>query len=75
MESGVKEGGVLIFVIEGREGLCGNAPLFHSTVRHIVTTICISKGFSKTDMECLGFNDAKDINEALKMAFDIMGEG
>ena len=106
---GVKEGGVLIFVIEGREGLCGNAPqheetlrewtlasfeeqkaavargeikdivginvpLFHSTVRHRVTTICISKGFSKTDMECLGFNYAKDINEALKMAFDIMGE-
>lgn len=103
---GVKEGGVLIFVIEGREGFCGNAPqheetvrkyalksfeelkdavtkgeikdivginvpLFHSTIRHRVTTICVSDGFTKEDMDCLGFIYAKNINEALKIAYEI----
>jgi len=105
---GVKEGGVMIYAIEAREGLCGNAPhhektlrkwslvsfdeqkaavergeisdivginvpLFHSTVRHRTTTLCVSKGFSKEDSECLGFFHMRNMDEALERAFEIMG--
>lgn len=31
---GVRDGGVLIFLIHGREGLCGNAPQHEKTLRH-----------------------------------------
>lgn len=103
-QHGVREGGVLIFLIDGREGLCGNAPqheeslrkyslkpfeelnelvakgaiedmvgihvpLFHATVRHRVTTICVSNGFSEADKQCLGFLHAETLDEALKKAF------
>lgn len=105
---GIKEGGVLIFAIEGREGLCGgapqhedtlrkwslasfeeqeaavaqgvikdivgiNVPLFHARVRHRATTICVSRGFTQKDAECLGFLYAEHMEEALKMAFDLKG--
>jgi nickel-dependent lactate racemase len=98
----------MIYAIEAREGLCGNAPhheetlrkwslvsfeeqkaavkrgeisdivginvpLFHSTVRHRTTTLCVSKGFSKEDSECLGFFHMTNMDEALERAFRIMG--
>ena len=101
---GVRPGGVLIFAIDGSEGLCGNAPqheatlrkyslrpfeelkelvakgeiddvvgihvpLFHATVRHRVTTICVSTGFSREDKQCLGFLHADTLEDALKGAF------
>jgi len=107
---GVKEGGILIFAIDGHEGLCGNAPqheytlrkwslasfeeqkaaiergeikdlvginvpLFHSTVRNRTTTICVSRGFSREDAECLGFLYAGSIGQALDMAYEIKGNG
>lgn len=31
---GVRDGGVIIFLINGREGLCGNAPQHEKTLRH-----------------------------------------
>jgi nickel-dependent lactate racemase len=106
---GVKTSGVLIFVIDGCEGFCGNAPqhedtlrkwslvsfeeqkaavakgeikdivginvpLFHSTVRHRTTTICVSRGFTKEDAECLGFIYAGSIEKALDMAYDLKGK-
>ncbi len=105
---GVKEGGVLIYVIEGEEGLCGNAPhhektlrkwslvpfekqlkavengevedivginvpLFHSKVRNRVKTICISSGLSVEDKQDLGFKHAESIDEAIDLAYELMG--
>lgn len=105
---GVREGGVMIFVIDACEGLCGNAPqheatlrkyllksfdelcasvdakeitdivginvpLFHSTVRHRVKTICVTHSMTKRDVADLGFEWADSIEDALKTAFEIMG--
>jgi len=103
---GVKNEGVLIFVINASEGLCGNAPhhkktlvkyskssvdeirnlveegkiddivgitvpLLHASVRNRVTTICVSEGFTKEDIECLGFVYAKNLEDALLQAYEL----
>ena len=103
---GVKKEGVLIFLIDAKEGLCGSAPhhmntlktysrmafneikehlengrvtdkvgitvpLLHSSVRDMTTTICVSNGFSREDIESLGFTYAANMKEALKLAFDL----
>jgi len=104
----VREGGVLVFLLDGSEGLCGNAPqheavlrkyalydyealkqevadglvrdivginvpLFHSTLRHRAKTLCVSRGLSRQDMGCLGFEYAATLEAALAEAFRLMG--
>lgn len=104
---GLKPGGVLIFVIEGGEGLCGNAPqheavlrkyslypfdelkalvdqgkiedrvgahvpLFFATVRAKAQAIlCVSRGLTLQDKQCLGFEHAETVEAALRRAYQL----
>lgn len=104
----VRKGGVIIFLLDGEEGLCGdapsheetvrkyllhsfedlkaavnrgeiddivglNVPMYHSTLRHRVTTFCMTNHLSQEDIDALGFISVPDVQTALKRAYKIVG--
>jgi nickel-dependent lactate racemase len=104
----VREGGVIIFLLDGEEGLCGdapshektvrkyllqsfedqkaavdqgevedlvglNVPMYHATVRHRVSTLCVTNHLSQEDIDALGFDSAPDVQTALERAYEIAG--
>lgn len=106
---GVRKGGVIIFLLDGEEGLCGdapsheetirryilssfedikaavdrkevtdiaglNVPMYHSILRHRVTTLCVSNHLPEEDIKTLGFIPAANVQSALKRAYEITGE-
>lgn len=106
---GVRKGGVIIFLLDGGEGLCGdapshektmrkyllhsfedlktavdrgeiddivglNVPMYHSTLRHRVTTFCVTNHMPQEDIDALGFISAPNVQTALKRAFEIVGQ-
>jgi len=105
----VRKGGVIIFLLDGGEGLCGdapshektmrkyllhsfkdleaavdrgevddivglNVPMYHSTLRHRVTTFCVTNHLRQEDIKALGFISAPNVQTALKRAFEIVGQ-
>jgi len=105
---GVRKGGVIIFLLDGGEGLCGdapshektmrkyllhsfkdlkaavergeigdivglNVPMYHSTLRHRVTTFCVTNHMPQEDIDALGFISAPNVQTALKNAYGIVG--
>ena len=105
----VREQGVIILLLDGEEGLCGdapshddtvrrfisasfadqlaaveqgvvqdlagmNVPMYHAMVRHRVSrTICVTRHMSPADIAALGFEQAPDVQSALREAYRIMG--
>jgi nickel-dependent lactate racemase len=108
---GVREDGIIIFLLDGTEGLCGDAPTheetfrnyllwsfedqksavecgevedligIHATIQHaqvrnrVKKTICVSRNITPEDMKVLGFESASSVQEALEMAYEILGRG
>ncbi len=105
----VRQGGIIIFLLDGSEGLCGdapsheetvrkyisssfeemkkavekgkvtdlaglNVPMYHSMLRHRVTTFCVSNNLSKEDITALGFIPADNVQSALDEAYRILGK-
>ncbi|MFN2232914.1 MAG: nickel-dependent lactate racemase [Anaerolineales bacterium] len=108
---GVRKDGIIIFLLDGTEGLCGDAPTheetfrnyllwsfedqksavecgevedligIHATIQHaqvrnrVKKTICVSRNITPEDMKVLGFESASSVQEALEMAYEILGRG
>jgi nickel-dependent lactate racemase len=105
----VREGGVIIFLLDGAEGLCGDAPsheptfrkyllstfeeqktavergevqdlvaihacMHHSQIRHRVKkTFCLTNHMSVQDVDAMGFEAVPNLQQALLMAYDLLG--
>jgi len=50
-----------------------NVPMYHSTVRHRVTTYCVTNHMSPEDIRTLGFLPAPGVQAALAEAYRLLG--